>query len=514
MVRAAARRGQGWRRRGEHVQTRRDQLQAYRFVTARVQSALLHGEPDAPETPMRRIGVAMISGIMVAVLVTVAFGIFGLLRPGGRQGWKAPGTLVVEKETGTRYVYTAPDGALHPVLNYASARLILNTADIAVKYFSRRSLADAPRGLPRGIPGLPDSLPGPDGLVAGPWTVCSQAPPGPQSATPEQTGATMTVSVRYAPGGQHIDARHALLVRTGTGPFLLWNDHALRVTSSTALDALHYNRDLALQVADTWVNSVPPGPDLQAIRVPGIGAPAPAVGGSAATVGTVYRVAGSASVPTQYWVMLADGLALITETDAYLLLGDDAIKQAYGDRTPAFIDISSADVSAVRSPTGGAATGGFPNTVPAQLDPAGSGSQVVCAAYSGSAAASTQVTVALTDRVPGARAQAGLPLGLAGQTASQVVLPPGTAAVVRALPRDGQPTDAYFIVTDTGGKYPVPSTQVLALLGYGGVSAVPVPTGILGLIPTGPALDPATANQESAVGANTVNLPIGQGGGG
>src|SRR5262249_60998194 len=102
------------------------------------------GEPDAGEAPTRRIGAAMCSGVMVAILVAAGFGIFGLLRPGGKEGWKAPGTLVVEKETGTRYVYIPTDGALHPVLNYASARLILNTPDITVKDFSRRSLPAAP----------------------------------------------------------------------------------------------------------------------------------------------------------------------------------------------------------------------------------------------------------------------------------------------------------------------------------------------------------------------------------
>jgi len=492
------------------VQTRRDQLQAYRFVTTRVQSALLHGEPDAAETPMRRIGIAMFSGIMVAVLVAAGFGIYGLLKPGAKEGWKAPGTLVVEKETGTRYVYIAQDGALHPVLNYASARLILNTADIAVKYFSRNSLADAPRGLARGIQGLPDSLPSPNGLVTGPWTVCSRPP------LQDRTVASMTVSVRYPPTGQHIDASHAVLVRTRSDTFLLWDDHQLRITSPSALDALHYNRNAALQVAETWVNSVPPGPDLHAVKVPGVGQPAPAVAGSAATIGQVYRVPGANNVSTQYWVALKDGLALTTETDAYLLIGDADIKLAYGGQNSHFIDITSADVFAATKSKDSAATGGFPATVPVQVDPTQSEGQVVCAAYADTTGASTRVTVALTGQVPGARPQTSLPFSVNDDTASQVVLPPGTAAVVRALPQDNQPTDSFFLVTDAGGKYPVPSRGVLDILGYRNVQITPVPSGILNLIPTGPALDPATANQEAAVGSNSVNIPIvpPQGGGG
>jgi hypothetical protein len=60
----------------------------------------------------------------------------------------------------------------------------------------------------------------------------------------------------------------------------------------------------------------------------------------------------------------------------------------------------------------------------------------------------------------------------------------------------------------------VPSEDVLGVLGYGGVAITPVPNGILNLIPTGPALDPALANQEAAVGSNSVTIPIGQDQGG
>jgi hypothetical protein len=124
--------------------------------------------------------------------------------------------------------------------------------------------------------------------------------------------------------------------------------------------------------------------------------------------------------------------------------------------------------------------------------------------------------VTLADRVPGARPQTSVSFGLGDGTASQVALPPGTAAVVQALPRDDQPTGAYFLVTDAGGKYPVPSAAVLGVLGYGDTPVTPVPTGILNLIPTGPALDPATANQEAPVSSNSVTIPIPtqQGGGG
>jgi type VII secretion protein EccB len=488
------------------VQTRRDQLQAYRFVTTRVQSALLHGEPDAPETPMRRIGVAMVSGIMVAVLVAVAFGLYGLLRPGGKEGWRQPGTLVVEKETGTRFVYIPDDGALHPVLNYASARLILNTAAISVKYFSRKSLAGAPRGLPRGIPGLPDSLPDSKGLVSGPWTVCSR----PAADVTKPPG--MTVSVRYAVAGQHVDNAHALLVKTRTNAYLIWNDHQLKITSDTAIDALHYDESMALQVADTWVNAIPAGPELRAVHLAAAGTPAPDVAGQRALIGQVFRVPGAGNAKPTYWVALQDGLASTTETDALLLLADADNSKAYGGNNGNFTDISSADLVGATRSSRQVITAGFPPSLPSQLSPQAAESQVACAAYSGTDGTSTDVTVSLAREVPGARPQTRLTVGLdAGQTADQVLLPPGTAAVVRSLPRGNQPSDGYYVVTDAGGLYPVPNADVLGVLGFGGVNATPVPSGILELIPRGPALDPATANTESPVQGNSVQIPLGPG---
>src|SRR5437868_2371641 len=106
------------------MQTRRDRLQAYRFGTRRSVATLLEGDPDAPEVPLRRVTGAAFAGVLVAALVVAAAGIYGLLNPGGSKSWREGNQLIVEKETSTRYVYVG--GVLHPVLNYASARLILN----------------------------------------------------------------------------------------------------------------------------------------------------------------------------------------------------------------------------------------------------------------------------------------------------------------------------------------------------------------------------------------------------
>ncbi|HSV66259.1 MAG TPA: type VII secretion protein EccB [Mycobacteriales bacterium] len=490
------------------VQTRRDQLQAHRFVTTRVQSALLHGEPDAAESPMRRISVSTFSSVMIAIVVLVGFGIFGLLRPGAKEGWKQPGTLVVEKETGTRFVYDETDDALHPVLNFASARLILNTPTVNVQLFSRKSLSAAHRGVPYGIANLPDSLPDPGGLVTGPWTICSQ----PASPVP-----TVTVSVAQGNAGTGLDPTSALLVRTGLKQFLIWNNTRLEIPNpQAALPALRFNAT-PLPVAASWVNSVPPGPDLKPIDVPNRGQPGVEVGGSSTVIGQVLKVPGEgSSAREQYWLVTSQGLATITETDALLLLGDPEEKRdAYNGRDPSAIQVPSVAVGQAQL-TDPASTVGFPPSAPAPANPLPGGPQVVCAAYSDTSGETDAVVVTLADKAPGIRPQASADLGT-GEMSSQVALPPGKAAVVRLLPHKGQQSSSTYLVTDAGGKYPVPSKEVLNVLGYGTVAPVPVPGGILDLIRTGPALDQSRAKTPVPVGGSSVgppnSVPGGTGGG-
>jgi hypothetical protein len=47
-----------------------------------------------------------------------------------------------------------------------------------------------------------------------------------------------------------------------------------------------------------------------------------------------------------------------------------------------------------------------------------------------------------------------------------------------------------YLVTDNGVKYPIPSAGVVTQLGYRLSAAVSLPTTVLGLLPTGPSLDP------------------------
>src|SRR2546421_3307213 len=190
------------------MQTRRGQLRRYRFVARRMVSALLSGEPETTERPMRQLALAMFGSFLVGAIVLAIVGVYGLLNPGG--GTPADNSVVIERETGARYVYTR--NTLFPVYNFASALLILGTADATVETMSRNSL----RGLPRsrqtyGILGAPDSLPDPGALVSTPWTVCS-APRSADSPAP----ATRLLVGRQPPGGSGLGDSALLVVVDGT----------------------------------------------------------------------------------------------------------------------------------------------------------------------------------------------------------------------------------------------------------------------------------------------------------
>lgn len=68
----------------------------------------------------------------------------------------------------------------------------------------------------------------------------------------------------------------------------------------------------------------------------------------------------------------------------------------------------------------------------------------------------------------------------------------GALAAARPVGGGGASTTRY-LVTDSPAKYPVLDDAALTALGYQTGQAVPVPTSLLRLLPSGPVLDPEAA---------------------
>lgn len=462
------------------MQTRKDLYQAHRLMQQRLGQALLQGEPDVAESPMRRHAVATFCGILLSVLLLAVFGIWGLIKPGGATKLTEPGQLLVEQDTGAIYIYSQQERVLLPVANYVSARLLLDATDVTVRDVAAASLAGLPRGPLVGIPGAPDSLPAKDKLVHGPWSVCVVD-------GPDATGGLrpyVTLVGGFATGGRPFGG-DAMIVDDGRQTWVIWGDRRMRVSAS-GVRALNAQ---PRKVPTTWLNAIPEGPDFSGPRVEHLGRKVHGPNGRvAAAVGQVFTVPGMGGAPPRYYVLLSDGLAPITLTQATLLLADPAIKAAYGRRAPQAvpIDAASANSSPSRQNVLG---GGLPETMPKVVSPAST--TPLCAVYANTAAGSARATLTVgssiaipTPRSPGDQ-----------EHVDQVLLPPGSAAVAGVLPGEGKlgSITNYYVIGDQGRKFAVTSADLLPKLGYGTSDATPVPAHLLHLIPDGPALDPAAA---------------------
>ncbi|MFG1957655.1 type VII secretion protein EccB [Nonomuraea sp. NPDC049028] len=454
------------------MHSQRDLYQAYRLTVQRIGLALMRAQPNQPEWPLRRQNIGFLAGAMVAVLLGVGFAVVGLLRPSGTKALRDPGTLIIERETGARYVYSQPQRRLIPVANYASARLVLDSPQITERVVARDALSSYERGTPVGIPGAPDSLPAADRLASGPWSVCVQER---ESDTGRKPYVTL-IAGRQA-GDRPLAEDSAMLVDVGGQTWAIWRGARMRVPAGIAR-GLSGTDPAAVPVA--WLNALPEGPDLAAPAIEGRGRPVSGPGGEKAAVGQVFRATAVAGGEPRWYVQLADGLAPVTRTQATLLLSDPA---AYSGGTTAEVKIDAATANAAPRSRTKLPADGLPASMPKMTayDPA----SPLCAVYADADKGSARARLMSGGTLPAPR----------GDATDLVRLPPGRAIVAGVLPGDGQldAVQSYYLVTDEGRRYAVPNADVLGKLGYDAKRATPVPANVLQLIPEGPVLDPARA---------------------
>jgi type VII secretion protein EccB len=460
------------------VQTRRDQLHAYRFMTRRAMSALVTGEPDTVEPPMRRLVVTTIGGVLIAVVIVAAFGIIGFLRPGSGDDWKADGTIVVERETGARFLIIGGD--LHPVLNYSSAVLASDASSaVETKLVSRDKLSEVDRGETIGIPGLPDSVPDVEDLDAGPVVVCSQG-----VASGPRVSSEVTVSIGSSTAPSPIGDDEGLFVESAPAEgqaverYLVWRGERHRITEAVR-NAITFD-DSPVRVGRAFLSALPEGTPFETLELAALGEKRQ-VGSRNVRVGEVVTVGGEDAAR----VMLDDGLATVTPVEAQLLRTLDFPGKPDRERV-----LSPSDVLQSVSEAGASAleeqTAGLPETLPELADGAARAGGA-CASFSGVDPPVLGVPEGLsagTVTDDGAQSAQGV--------ADRVHIEPGTGLVAqsdRAAP--------VYLVLEPGLKFPAATLGLLGGFGYGGETPVVLPASLLEVIPLGPALDPEAARVQS-----------------
>jgi ESX secretion system ATPase EccB len=467
--------------------SRQDQLHSYQFMVQRVVAALVMRETDPAQSPFRRAAAATLASVLVAAIALAGIAVYGLIVGGGSTNWRNTDAVIVEKETGALFVYR--DDKLHPVLNYASALLIVGKSEPKRVLVSSKSIAGVARGTPLGINDAPDSLPDAKRLVGAPWTLCS-APAGESDETSRSVllvGAGAGGSAVI--GGQSIDDKAVLARHPDGSVHLIWHNRRHKVQNqSLVLLALGWSNQQVVRAAPALLNAIPAGSDLAPVDIPGRGQDSSAVPGS--TVGEVFEVQ-SLNNGKQYAVVTRDGFAEITAVQAALILGDPRTPEKRTITSGAYLNKRKAKSLVPKS-----GDGALPATIPAVAAPQDG---TICAVVRGdSGVADVRVSMPVPDASDavrtGERTEGGTVL------ADLVVVQPGRGAVVESAPAPGASGGALSVVTDLGVRYAVPSSDVLSMLGYGGVRPVRMPANLVSLLPSGRALDPDAARAPAVRG--------------
>lgn len=474
--------------------SRRDQLQAYQFLQQRAVSALVTGETDPEQPPFRRSAGAAFASIALAVVALACVGVYGMISPGGNNGWRTDPGVIVEKETGTRYVYL--DGRLHPVANYASALLLLGDHH-GTQQVARDSLVGVPRGPRIGIPDAPDALPDADRLLTGAWSLCS----APASDTAGSRIEESVLLVGTTPGGGTGLGDRALLVELAeTGDrFVVWHGHRHPITDyGTVGTGLALTTEPWVRVGRAWLDVLPAGAPIEPIPVAQPGAPSTAVPGRTdLRAGTLLVVTTAGG--RQYYLADRDALRPITELQYNVERAYPPILAAYPGAEPRALALAPSLAAAARRLDPPAADDAAAPPAPPVIARPPDAETTVCATVEpGESTPHLTVAPTLPPADPLAttarRTPAGTPL------ADRVYVPPGWAALVESMPSAQSPTGTLTVVTDLGRRYPLATPQVQRMLGYETAHPIRLPAELITRLPEGPGLDPTTATHQTTTG--------------
>ena len=462
--------------------TTRLEISGHRFLRRRLECALLGIDLRAVNESIRAPAQSLTVGFVLAVLALAGCLVLGLLRP---QSGAATAPIVMERQSGALYVRLGD--TLHPVLNLASARLIMKTnADpepMAASAFGSDKL-----GPLLGIPGAPQFLGKPLEESESQWTVCDNA---------DRT----TVIVGSATQSDVLRRDQALLVTptTGGSMYLLFDGRRAVVNPGDAAVARAVGLDgqTPVPVSASLLNLIPETPPITAPRIPDIGKRGPdSLPGF--PVGSVLRVA--RSIGDEYYVVLTDGVQRVGQLAAELVRFSDS----QGSRTAVSVapDVIRATKSVTRLPVSDFPDRALPRSVAAGT--------TVCVRWAHAASGNATVSFSLGG-LPVPAGQAPVALAQAdgrGPAIDAVYLPPGRVAYVRSTSLSGGDARAgtRYLVSDTGVRFGVHDDDAAKDLGLP-ATMVAAPWPILAKLPAGP--DLSRANASVAQDVPVIARPIG-----
>ncbi|MCI0384861.1 type VII secretion protein EccB [Streptomyces sp. CNQ085] len=497
--------------------SRRDELNAYTFAKKRLVSAFLQPTPAGTEEGAPRPLRAVIPGLVIGAVILAGFGAWGMFKPKAPKGWDNPGEkVIIGSESTTRYVVLETRGKkqLHPVLNLASAKLLLDPGKFGIVEVDEKVLDSGriPHGATIGIPYAPDRLPGKDEAAkAKRWAVCVQ---------PGDDGVQKAVFVLAERDAERVEGKNRLrggqvmYVRGPAGELHIVDAQgtAYPIEADDTLLRTVVGSAPPQDVSADWLRTLEQGDPIQFPQgIEGTGAPAGAPGdldAEANRVGMVLRA--PSGTGHQHYVVLEGQIRPVTDFMAKLLLNSPR-STPLGQQGRAR-EVSAGAIRPESTFYGNSRN--WPEAEPSAVNRAGSGRDALCSVLRGVDEKKGTTTLSTW---AGEEYPATLPNG-----ATSAYVTPGSGLLLRQITGRDTASGGVFLVTDTGLRYAVQANtdsgqdeseigtdgreedsergagegnRAQIMLGYEGARPVPVPAAWSGFLPTGPRLSTNAAKQ-------------------
>jgi type VII secretion protein EccB len=457
--------------------TMRLQVSGYRFLLRRIECALLGRDIRGVNEPIHAPMQSLMTGLVLAIITLAGCAVLAVVRP---QPAADNAPIVMGKQSGALYVRVGE--TLHPVLNLASARLIVRT-NADPQPIPESELGRGNRGPLLGIPGAPQFVGMPLAEDESRWTVCDTG----ADASPS---TTVVIGRAEGPRSRPLPNEQSLLVRpvSGGSTYLLYDGRraVVNLAEPAVVRALGLDGQVPLAVSTTLLNAVPEAPPITAPQIPNSGGRGPAeLPGF--LVGSVLRI--SRANGDEYYVVLGHGIQRIGQVVADLLRFNDS----RGTRTAISV---APDVIRMTPTVSDLAVATFPDRAPPRLN---AGGTTLCASWRHVASGGRDFA-AVSFLVGGLPIPAGQePVKLSrvdgkGPAIDAAYLPPGRNAYVRATGLSGDHPSAgtRYLITDTGVRFAIHDDDAAHDLGLPD-TAIAAPWPVLAKLPPGLELSRANA---------------------
>ncbi|HEV8558022.1 MAG TPA: type VII secretion protein EccB [Actinophytocola sp.] len=515
--------------------TTKSQVQAYRFVLRRMQSALVRKDAVMLHDPMRTHSRATIVGVCLAAVGVVGFLVWGILSPD-----PAPPNddgIVISKQTGQVYVYLKDQRRLIPTFNLASARLYLVARQqqnnnqgqaggqqagggaagnvVQPTIVDEKELKDIPRGRMTGIRNGPDLLPNGEQRPGQDWAVCDAYRVDPSLPNPvSENKVETTVLAGVHDLGPELAESHALLVRAQNAKvYLVYrtpvtanikNANAVRAEvdmgNPSIKSALKLNDGDIRVITTGMLNAIPEAPKLAPPAIAGRGTAPNGFDVEGLKVGAVFQVVRAGEPEPDYYVLLRDGIKQIKRTTADLIRFTESLNnKEIAPVAPDAITGVSRDTADGKKIDDSASPQVQPEVLTAQPTP------VACLGWEVTGEgvdADHHTAVHVGTEVPLPKKSDGTRytfIDIAtpssdGQRIDHFFMPPGRAAVVRgSRSKEDFGTGPIYLISDRGVKYGVPDAATAEILGLSGQK--PAYYAITNLLPDGASLNTRDVQQ-------------------